>query len=145
MKHSMHAAIRKVSVALAATGIAAGTGLSSSQPALAVGSGDWPAYLGGPAHTSRSADPAITPVNAPGLVQRWHFDIPYVSSPVVADGSVFLGSFAGYFYKINALTGIRQKKIFLGFQSQRTCPKFGFASSATVARDPSTGKDTVYV
>ncbi len=78
-------------------------------------------------------------------MQKWHFDIPYVSSPVVADGSVFIGSFAGWFYKINAVTGLRQKKIFLGFQSARTCPKFGFASTATVARDPSTGKDTVYV
>ncbi len=104
-----------------------------------------PAYLGGPAHTSRAADPAITPANGPGLVQQWHFDIPYVSSPVVADGSVFLGSFAGFFYKINAVTGIRQKKIFLGAQPALTCAKFGFASTATVARDPLSGKDTVYV
>jgi polyvinyl alcohol dehydrogenase (cytochrome) len=121
-----------------------GSGFLSGQ-ALAVGPGDWPAYLGGPEHTSHTSDAAITPANAPRLVQKWHFDIPYFSSPVVADGSVFLGSFAGWFYKINAFTGIRQKKIFLGFQTRRTCPEFGFASTGTVALDPSTGMDTVYV
>jgi outer membrane protein assembly factor BamB len=145
MRRSLHVAARRTGAALVAAGFVVGSGLASSGPALAVGPGDWPAYLGGPAHTSRAADAAITPANAPSLVQQWHFDIPYVSSPVVADGSVFLGSFAGWFYKINAVTGIRQKKVFLGFQAQHTCPKFGFASTATVARDPSTGNDTVYV
>ena len=145
MMRSLHVAARRTAAALAVAGFAVGSGLASAGPASAVGPADWPAYLGGPAHTSRAADPAITPANGPGLVQQWHFDIPYVSSPVVADGSVFLGSFAGFFYKINAVTGIRQKKIFLGAQPALTCAKFGFASTATVARDPSTGKDTVYV
>jgi polyvinyl alcohol dehydrogenase (cytochrome) len=145
MRRSLHVAARRTGAALVAAGFVVGSGLASSGPALAVGPGDWPAYLGGPAHTSRAADAAITPANAPGLVQQWHFDIPYVSSPVVADGSVFLGSFAGWFYKINAVTGIRQNKVFLGFQAQHTCPKFGFASTAAVALDPSTGNDTVYV
>ncbi|MGN6677306.1 MAG: outer membrane protein assembly factor BamB family protein [Streptosporangiaceae bacterium] len=145
MKLSPYAAARRAAAALVTAGFVVGSALASAPPSLAVGPGDWPAYLGGPAHTSSTADPAITPANAPGLTQQWHFDIPYVSSPVVADGSVFLGSFAGWFYKINAETGIRQGKIFLGFQPQRTCAKFGFAATATVARDPSTGKDTVYV
>ena len=148
MRRSLHVAVRRTAAAAVAAGCAVGLAVGSvvgSGPAVAVGAGDWPAYLGGPAHTSMSADAAITPANAPGLTQKWHFNIPYVSSPVVADGSVFIGSFAGYFYKINAITGIRQKKIFLGFQPALTCPKFGFASTATVARDPSTGQDTVYV
>ncbi|HEX5189686.1 MAG TPA: PQQ-binding-like beta-propeller repeat protein [Streptosporangiaceae bacterium] len=148
MRRSLHVAVRRTAAAVVAAGCAVGLAVglvAGSGPAAAVGPGDWPAYLGGPAHTSRSAGTAITPANAPSLTQKWHFDIPYVSSPVVADGSVFLGSFAGYFYKINAVTGIRQKKIFLGFQPALTCPKFGFASTATVARDPSTGQDTVYV
>lgn len=148
MRRSLHVAVRRTAAAAVAAGCAVGLAVGSvvgSGPAVAVGAGDWPAYLGGPAHTSASTDAAITPANAPGLTQKWHFIIPYVSSPVVADGSVFIGSFAGYFYKINAITGIRQKKIFLGFQPALTCPKFGFATTATVARDPSTGQDTVYV
>ena len=76
---------------------------------------------------------------------KWQFNIGFVASPVVADGSVFIGSFAGMFYKINALSGVPQSKIFLGFQPKRTCSAFGFAATATVARDPSTGLDTVYV
>jgi polyvinyl alcohol dehydrogenase (cytochrome) len=144
MKPSLQVVARRAA-ALAGAGFVVVSGLASSGHALVVGPGDWSAYLGGPAHTSRSSDSAITPANGSRLVQRWHFDIGFVSSPVVADGSIFLGSFAGWFYKINALTGMSQKKIFLGFQTQQTCPKFGFASTAAVARDPSTGEDTVYV
>ncbi len=140
MMRSLHVAARRTAAALAVAGFAVGSGLASAGPASAVGPADWPAYLGGPAHTSRAADPAITPANGPGLVQQWHFDIPYVSSPVVADGSVFLGSFAGFFYKINAVTGIRQKKIFLGAQPALTCAKFGFASTATVGARPLDGQ-----
>ena len=92
-----------------------------------------------------SPDPAITPAIAPSLAMKWQFNIGFVSSPVVADGSVFIGSFSGLFYKINALSGVPQNKVFLGFQPKHTCPAFGFAATATVARDPSTGRDTVYV
>jgi len=94
MRRWLHVAARSAAAALAAAGFVVGSGTASSGRAPAVGPGDWPAYLGGPAHTSRSSDSAITPANASRLEQRWHFDIPYVSSPVVAGGSVFLGSFA---------------------------------------------------
>jgi polyvinyl alcohol dehydrogenase (cytochrome) len=114
-------------------------------PASAVTPTDWTAYLGGPAHTSASTDPAITPAIARSLTMKWQFNIGFVSSPVVADGSIYIGSFAGDFYRIDALNGVKKAKVFLGFQPKRTCPAFGFATTATVARDPSTGKDTVYV
>jgi polyvinyl alcohol dehydrogenase (cytochrome) len=136
---------RRTAIGLATTAFVASTGLATAGPAVAIGLTDWPAYLGGPTHTSSTTDAAITPSNAPTLAQKWHFNVSYVSSPVVADGSVFIGSFNGYFFKINSLTGIRQKKIFLGFQPMLTCGAFGFASTATVARDPKTGLDTVYV
>ncbi len=145
MRHSVKVVGRRTAAALAVTAFVAGSWLGTAGPAGAVGPADWPAFLGGPAHTSHTADPVITPANAPTLAQKWHFNIPYVSSPVVADGSVFIGSFAGWFYKINAVKGLLQKKIFLGFQPKRTCAAFGFASTATVARDPKNGKDMVYV
>ena len=119
--------------------------MAAAGPAAAVTPTDWTAYLGGPAHTSVSADPAITPSSTASLSLKWQFNIGFVSSPIVADGSIFVGSSAGWFYKINALNGALQKKAFLGFQPKRTCLAFGFASTATVARDPSTGLDTVYV
>lgn len=135
----------RTAAALVVAAFAGWSSLAAAGPAAAVGPTDWPAFLGGPAHTSAAADPAITPANAPALVQKWHFNISFVSSPVVADGSVFIGSFAGYFYKIRADNGVKKNKIFLGFQTKRTCAAFGFASTATVARDPKTGLDTVYV
>ncbi len=135
---------RKVTGGLAAL-CCAGVTLAAA-PASAVTPADWPAFLDGPAHTSYSAgQTAITPANAATLTQKWQFNIGFASSPVVADGSIFIGSFSGFFYKINALNGVKQQKRFLGFQPKHTCPAFGFASTATVALDPSTGQDTVYV
>src|SRR5215469_6028824 len=88
MRRSLKFAGRRTAVALAAAAAVTCTGLTAAGPAVAVGRGDWPAFLGGPPHFSASADPAITPANAPVLAQKWHFNIPFVSSPVVADGSV---------------------------------------------------------
>ena len=112
MRRSVKVVGRRTAAALAMTAFVAGSWLGTAGPAWAVGPADWPAFLGGPAHTSHTADPVITPANAPTLAQKWHFNIPYVSSPVVADGSVFIGSFAGWFYKIDAVKGLLQKKIF---------------------------------
>src|SRR5271166_4943148 len=59
-------------VVIGASPAMAGTGQSG------IGQGgagqSWPAYLNGPAHTSYApSQTAITPANAPGLVQKWHF------------------------------------------------------------------------
>jgi polyvinyl alcohol dehydrogenase (cytochrome) len=126
----------------------AGLAVVAGGSAVAVSVTDWPAYLGGPQHGSfNAADTAITPagVMAASLVQKWHHGGGFISSPVVADGSAFIGSFTGYFYKLNATTGSVQKKIFLGFQPNHGCGAFGFASTATVAPDPVTSTDMVYV
>lgn len=144
MRRSVTNTVRRITTGLSAAAVAC-CGLAAAGPASAVAPNDWHAYLGGPSHTSRSMDPAITTANAPTLVQEWQFDIPYASSPVVADGSVFIGGFNGFFYKINAHSGALQDKIFLGFQSQHTCAQFGFATTATVAFDPAIHADAVYV
>jgi len=145
MRRSAKVAGWRTTAALVMAAFAGWSGLAAAGPAAAVGPTDWPAFLGGPAHSSAAADPAITPAIAPALALKWHFNIPFASSPVIADGSVFIGSFAGYFYKIKADNGVKKNKIFLGFQTKRTCAAFGFASTATVAPDPKTGQDAVYV
>ncbi len=123
----------------------------------AVGPADWPAYLAGPSHTSdNTAQVAITPGNAGALVQKWHFvgDQPtqpgqpgptFNASPTVADGAVFIGSRTGWFYKLNERTGKVMAKVFIGFQPHETCTAGGIIATATVARDPADGQDTVYV
>jgi hypothetical protein len=131
----------------------------ASEPlaAGAVRPADWPAFLHGPAHASDNpAQVAITPRNASTLVMKWHFvgdrpTIPgqpgpaYNASPTVADGAVFIGSRNGWFYKLSERTGVVMDKVFIGFQPHHTCNAGGFVATATVARDPAGGRDTVYV
>ncbi len=121
------------------------------------GPADWPAYLNGPAHTSvNAAQTAITPSNASALTRQWHFvgDKPtlpgqpqpaYNASPTVADGAVYIGSRTGWFYKLNERTGTVLAKTFLGFQPGHTCTAGGIVATATVAKDPADGQDTVYI
>jgi polyvinyl alcohol dehydrogenase (cytochrome) len=123
----------------------------------AVGPADWPAFLNGPSHTSDNhAEVAITPANVGALALKWHFigDQPtqpgqprpaYNASPTVADGAVYIGSRTGWFYKLDERTGKVLAKVFIGFQPAKTCTAGGFVATATVARDPADGQDTVYV
>ena len=80
-------------------------------PAAALASG-WPAYLGGPTHTSASSETAITTTNAAGLTEAWHWSPPLATgsqpkaqlygSPTVANGSVYIGSNTGVFFALQA-------------------------------------------
>jgi outer membrane protein assembly factor BamB len=132
--------------------------LAGLTPAVgAVTPADWPAFMAGPSHTSdNKAETAITPANAGALTMKWHFvgDQPtqpgqpepaYNASPTVADGAVFIGSRTGWFYKLDERTGQVLAKTFLGFQPHLTCTAGGIISTATVAKDPADGQDTVYV
>jgi outer membrane protein assembly factor BamB len=136
---------------------AAAVVLGMTPAAGVVGPADWPAFLGGPAHASdNTSQLAITPANASTLTMKWHFvgDKPtlsgqpkpaYNASPTVADGAVFIGSRNGWFYKLNERTGKVLAKVFIGFQPGKTCTAGGFVATATVAKDPADGRDTVYV
>ena len=128
-----------------------------SPAAEAVTKADWPAFMAGPSHTSdNKAEISITPANVSALTMKWHFvgDQPtqpgqpgptYNASPTVADGAVFIGSRTGWFYKLDERTGHVLAKKFLGFQPHLTCTAGGLISTATVAKDPADGQDTVYV
>jgi PQQ-like domain len=110
---------------------------------------DWPAYLNGPRHSSFSpAETSITTSNAPGLIKRWEFTGGggYLSSPTVADGSVFIGANNGWLYQLNAETGRLLHRVFLGAVNVTSCPPppTGMVSTATVSIDPRTGAPTVY-
>jgi polyvinyl alcohol dehydrogenase (cytochrome) len=119
--------------------------VAAATPAGATNSAsDWPAYLDGPTHRSYAVrQDTITATTA--LTQKWRVADSFLSSPVVADGAVYVGSFLGYLYKIDAKTGMVDNKIFMGFVKSTHCGNFGFASAATVARDPSRRKDVVYI
>jgi polyvinyl alcohol dehydrogenase (cytochrome) len=117
----------------------------AAAPAGAVSNAsDWSAYLHGPNHSSFAAgQKAITPTTT--VSSKWHFADSFLTSPVVADGAVFAGSFLGNLYKFNAASGAIENKIFMGFVKSAHCGSLGFASNVTVANDPSRHEDVVYV
>jgi len=147
-------AIRVAGMLLMLAGLAL---VPAGSATAAVGPTDWPAYLDGVMHSSyNAADTAITPGNVGTLVKKWHWrgDLPTItgqpgpalySSPTVADGAVFIGANNGFFYKLNETTGAVLAKVFIGYQPKLTCAARGFIATATVAPDPVTGQDTVYV
>src|SRR6266487_373264 len=155
MRRFTRGAVR--SLARAMTVLAGAALLAVVIPASAVTAGDWPAYLHGPMHSSySSAEKAIRPATVPHLVQKWNFlgdpvtmsgqpRRDYFASPTVADGAVFIGSNAGWFYKLSRTSGAVLDKIFIGFEPKKTCWANGFVDTATVAVDPGDHKDTVYV
>jgi polyvinyl alcohol dehydrogenase (cytochrome) len=133
----------------------ASSGAASGAEAHA--SGNWSAYLNGPAHSSYSkTQTAIRPANVGRLVVRWRFRgdratrpgqpaTGFLASPAVVGGAIYIGADTGWFYKLNAATGHVLARRFIGFQRATTCPPSrGFVDTATVAVDRS-GQRMVYV
>ena len=67
------------------------------------------------------------------------------ATPAVVNGRVYEGVNTGVFYALSLKTGAVLWQQFLGFVPRLTCGERGITSSATVARDPATGAETVYV
>jgi outer membrane protein assembly factor BamB len=110
----------------------------------------WPAFLDGPLHNSYAPlQTVIRPTTATTLVQNWSQPIgaPYLASPIVNRGSVYVGAGNGMFYRLSKSTGRVLAAVNLGFQPQTTCPYggLGVSSTATIAQDPRTHVLTVYV
>ncbi len=161
MRRALRAGSR-VTVLTAACAVA-GAGLSVTGARAAAGPGpakvsaDWPVYLRGPAHTSYSpGQTRITPGNVRRLKVLWRFTggrntkpgppvHGFLASPTVAGGHIYIGSSAGWFYKLSASSGRVLAKRFIGYQRGTTCPgPLGFVSTATVQRDRR-GRLMVYV
>jgi outer membrane protein assembly factor BamB len=125
-------------------------------PAEAQPSVNWPAYEFGPQHSSdNAAATAISTSNAASISEVWSFVPPgnlgnvIFSSPVVYDGNIYVGSQNGSFYDLSEYTGSVVWSQFTAQQPATTCSAGGgaqgFASTATVAPDPTSGNPTVYV
>jgi polyvinyl alcohol dehydrogenase (cytochrome) len=128
-----------------------GAGLASGATTFA----NWPQYLFSSGHKSENAAAkAITPANAASVKVQWKFSpaaapIPglggFFASPTVYNGVVYIGARNGHFYAINENTGTVIWDRNIGFVTGKTCGAQGFTSTATVKKDPTTGKPTVYV
>lgn len=130
--------------------------LMAAPPVAAGPASDWPAYLFGPRHQSKSASTLITSANVGSLVRAWTFTSPkptmtdqpaggFVASPIIYGGRVYVGSNTGVFFALDERTGKVVWSQFLGFVKKLTCNPRGIASTATVAIDPVTLKAIVYV
>ena len=118
---------------------------------------NWSAYLGGPEHSSdNSFAQAINTSNASSLSPMWNYTPPgnrggeIYSSPTVYGGGVYFGSENGTFYDVDEATGAVVWSQYTTQLAGTTCAEpdstaQGFASTATVAADPTTGAPTVYV
>lgn len=124
---------------------ATGAGFRLAAPPVALTG--WPAYLYGPRHSSYNpTQRVISPSTAGRLRRQWLVTAgaPYLASPTVARGSVFIGSSTGWFYKIDETTGSVRAHAFVGRERGLTCSANGIVSTAAVARNPY-GVLTVYV
>jgi polyvinyl alcohol dehydrogenase (cytochrome) len=109
---------------------------------------DWPAYLNGPLHTSYNpSQTAITPANAGELIKEWSTTVgaPFIASPTVTSGAVYIGGFNGEFYKLSEHTGKVLNHVNIGAQPSLTCPATGVSSTAAVGFSPRGHIPTVYV
>jgi len=127
-------------------------------PSAAAGTNsNWSAYLFNARHSSVSLGATtITRSNAATLTRVWQWvpDAPtmlgqpaaqLVSSPIVFGGHIYIGANTGVLYDLDETTGSVLWRRFIGFAPAKTCGARGFASTATVARDPITHILTVYV
>src|SRR6266704_4585357 len=150
---SRHLSLARL-LTLTATAGLTGLALLSQGASAAVAPGDWPQYLHGPQHSSRSLATAFTPSNAAAASQVWHWQPPAVTgkpaprldaSPTVVAGRVYIGAQSGGFFALNEATGAKAWSRQLDTEPHVTCPARGITSTAAVLPDPVTGTSTVYV
>ncbi|HEY7350450.1 MAG TPA: PQQ-binding-like beta-propeller repeat protein [Ktedonobacterales bacterium] len=97
---------------------------------------DWTTYLHDPQRTSASSETILSTSNASHLTKRWTFKTGGVveGAPAVVNGIVYVGSWDGYEYALDAKTGALKWKTFLGVAKTPACfpPEAGVSSGAAV-------------
>jgi outer membrane protein assembly factor BamB len=109
----------------------------SSAPPQASGGEDWPMYLHDPGRTAVSGETFLSPSNAGQLKKLWAFRTGGViaASAAIVGGVVYVGSWDGYEYALDARTGAMKWKTFLGIDDALPdCdpPILGVSSGAEV-------------
>ncbi len=98
--------------------------------------GDWPTYLHDPQRTAAGNDTILSPANAGRLALKWAFSTggPIAASPTVVGGIVYVGSWDGYEYALDAASGAMKWKTFLGQTTAPCYPQLAGVSSAADVR-----------
>lgn len=97
----------------------------------------WPTSLHDIQRTAASSDTTISATNAAQLALKWTFKTggPIAASPTIANNTVFVGSWDGNMYSLDAATGVQKWRTFLGITTaDPICipPQLGISSTATV-------------
>ena len=98
---------------------------------------DWPTYLHDIQRTAASGETTLSRANAVNIINHWSFKTggAITASAIVAGGTAYIGSWDGYEYALDALTGAVKWKTFLGTMTGRTdcnAPGVGITSSAAI-------------
>ncbi|MCI4360417.1 MAG: PQQ-binding-like beta-propeller repeat protein [Thermoplasmata archaeon] len=110
----------------------------SKHPRPAPSSEDWPTYLHDGARSGNDAqETALSPSTVSGLTLQWSFATGgmIASQPIVVNHTVYIGSYDGYEYALNASTGAKLWAKNLGTSTALNCspdPR-GIISTATVS------------
>jgi outer membrane protein assembly factor BamB len=100
------------------------------------GNGDWPTFMYTGARTGTNLfETTITAKTASNLHLAWTFKTggTIAASPVTSNGVLYIGSWDGYEYALNASTGVELWKQFLGIQPKtKQCIAKGITSTATI-------------
>jgi outer membrane protein assembly factor BamB len=95
---------------------------SSVQAHPADSSGDWPTYMHDQSRTGANLDEtAITAATASQLHLAWNFNTSGIvgASPTLVDGVMYIGSWNGYEYALDANTGQELWSSYLGVSQQK--------------------------
>ncbi len=99
---------------------------------------DWPTFLADGQRSGASAgETTLTTGNVSQLVSKWTYKTggPIAASPTIVGGVVYVGSWDGYEYALDAVTGALKWKTFLGIttgQSGCSPQTLGVSSAAAV-------------
>ena len=96
---------------------------------------DWPTYLHDTQRTAASRETTLSPTNAGQLGRLWRFKTGggIAASPIIANNTVYIGSWDGYEYALDSLTGYQKWKTYLGKTVGNCQPALiGITSTATV-------------
>jgi outer membrane protein assembly factor BamB len=151
LKAGPRSKLGRISIGLVALVAAGAVAPLATTSASASTTSDWGSYLFTIGHSSDNvADTAVTKANAGTLTEAWNFTPPgvqqFITSPTVVGGVVYIGANNGNFYALDQSTGAVIWSRDIGTNGPKTtCGSRGFASTATVADDPVTSTETVYV
>ncbi len=100
---------------------------------------DWPTYMGNAQRSAVNDETILSPQSVGNLVKRWVTPTggSIATSPAIVNDTVYIGSWDGYEYALDALTGVVKWKTFLGQTFAKPCQPqtIGITSSATVVNN----------